>query len=210
MAKSAPFDAHSDRYDEWYERFKPAYLSGLLAVRALLPWTGDGLEVGVGSGRFAAPLGVKTGIDPARAMLDLAEARSIKVVQGVAEALSFEDNSFDYALMVVVLSFLDDAKAALAEIRRVLRPNGVLVIGFLDHGSKAGCDYLDRQAKGEMFRCATFFSSADVERLLTDAGFRNQCWVQTLFAPPEEVEKIQPIRAGHGEGVFVVVKAVSR
>lgn len=209
MARSAPFEANSERYDEWYERYKPAYLSELLAVRALLPWKGDGLEIGVGTGRFAAPLGVSTGIDPARAMLNLAEARGIRVVQGVAEALSFEDNSFDYVLMVVVLSFLDDAKAALAEIQRVLRPNGVLVIGFLDHGSKAGRDYLDRQAKGKMFRCGTFFSSAEVERLLTDAGFRDQCWVQTVFAPPEEIERTQPIRAGYGEGAFVVVKAVS-
>jgi phosphoglycolate phosphatase-like HAD superfamily hydrolase len=57
MAKSAPFETHSEPYDEWYERYQAAYLSELLAVRALLPWKGQGLEVGVGTGRFAAPLG---------------------------------------------------------------------------------------------------------------------------------------------------------
>ncbi len=81
MAKSAPFETHSEPYDEWYERHQAAYLSELLAVRALLPWKGQGLEVGVGTGRFAAPLGVKTGVDPARSMLDRAEERGVEVVQ---------------------------------------------------------------------------------------------------------------------------------
>ena len=209
MAKSAPFETHSKRYDEWYVRHQAAYLSELLAVRVLLPWKGQGLEVGVGSGRFAAPLGVKTGIDPARPMLDLAEARGVKVIKGIAEILPFEDNSFDYVLMNIVLSFLDDTRAALAEIRRVLKPNGVLVIGFLDHGSKSGRSYLDRHAHRLFFREANFFSSTDVEHLLTDAGFHDLVWVQTLFDPPEGISEIEPVRAGHGKGAFVVVKAIS-
>ncbi len=209
MAKSAPFEAHSERYDEWYVRHQAVYLSELLAVRALLPWKGQGLEVGVGTGRFAVPLGVKTGIDPAQPMLDLAEARGVEVVKGIAETLPFEDSSFDNVLIVIVLSFLDDTTAALAEIRRVLKPNGVLIIGFLDYGSKSGRSFLDRHAHKVFFREANFFSSADVEHLLTDAGFHDLCWVQTLFDPPYEVSEIEPVRAGHGNGAFVVVKAIS-
>ena len=58
MPRIAPFEAHQERYDSWFERHAAAYYSELLAVRALLPWEGRGLEVGVGTGRFAAPLGV--------------------------------------------------------------------------------------------------------------------------------------------------------
>jgi hypothetical protein len=48
-----PFVTHYSQYDGWFERQRPAYLSELLAVRALLPFQGHGLEVGVGTGRFA-------------------------------------------------------------------------------------------------------------------------------------------------------------
>ena len=51
-----PFVVHHRRYDEWFEHHEAAHLSELLAVRALLPWKGRGLEIGVGTRRFAAPL----------------------------------------------------------------------------------------------------------------------------------------------------------
>lgn len=208
MARTAPFEAHSGRYDEWYVHHQAAYLSELLAVRALLPWRGLGLEIGVGTGRFAAPLGVQVGLDPAAAMLSRARQRNIMVVQGIAEALPFADRAFDYALMVVVLSFLDDAKSGMAEIARILQPNGVLVIGFLDHGCPAGRGYLARHAHKVFFRDATFFASAEVEGLLSEAGFRDLCWVQTLCHSPEETAEIEALRPGHGDGAFVVVRAV--
>jgi len=44
--KIDPFVGHHRRYDEWFERHGPAYFSELLAVRALLPWEGRGLEIG--------------------------------------------------------------------------------------------------------------------------------------------------------------------
>ena len=81
-----PFIRHHRRYDDWFERHRAAYLSELLAVRTLLPWKGRGLEIGVGTGRFASPLGVEFGIDPAAEMLDYAEARGVRVVRAVAEA----------------------------------------------------------------------------------------------------------------------------
>ncbi|MEA1890248.1 MAG: SAM-dependent methyltransferase, partial [Pseudomonadota bacterium] len=62
MPRTAPFEAHHRRYDDWFVRHAAAYRSELLAVRALLPWHGLGLAIGVGTGRFAAPLGVQVGI----------------------------------------------------------------------------------------------------------------------------------------------------
>lgn len=75
MPRTAPFESHHRRYDEWFERHAAAYHSELLAVRAQLPWQGLGLSVGVGTGRFAAPLGVQVGIDPAHAVLGYAAKR---------------------------------------------------------------------------------------------------------------------------------------
>ncbi|MDY6943642.1 MAG: class I SAM-dependent methyltransferase [Pseudomonadota bacterium] len=166
-----------------------------------------GLEIGVGTGRFAAPLGIQVGLDPAASMLSQALQRRISVVQGIAEALPFADEMFDSALMVVVLSFLDDVVAGLTEIHRVLKPGGVLVIAFLDHDSPTGRDYLARRAHEVFFKDATFYGSAEVERLLGEVGFHDLCWVQTLFHSPEQITEIEALRPGRGDGAFVVVRA---
>jgi SAM-dependent methyltransferase len=91
MPMAAPFEVHHRRYEAWFERHEAAYHSELLAVRALLPWRGLGLEIGVGSGRFAGPLGVRVGVDPSAAMLRYANARGVLAARGVAEALPFRD-----------------------------------------------------------------------------------------------------------------------
>lgn len=208
MVRTAPYEAHSGQYDKWFAHHEAAYHSELLAVRAVLPCKGLGLEIGVGTGRFAAPLGVEVGLDPAAAMLSFAQHRQINVVRGVAESLPFADGAFDYVLMVVVLSFLEDARTGLAEIRRALRPGGVLVIGFLDQGSPSGRAYLAQHAHSVFFRDATFYASAEVEPLLSQAEFHDLCWVQTLCHPPEQMTHIEALRPGHGDGAFVVVRAV--
>ena len=206
MPRTAPFEAHHHRYDDWFVRHAAAYQSELLAVRALLPWRGLGLAIGVGTGRFAAPLGVQVGIDPAREALNYAANRGILTVQAIAEALSFSGSSFDYALSVTTICFVDDATAMLTEAYRVLKPGGELVIGFIDRTSNLGQYYLAHQAENVFYREATFYSADEVEHLLRDTGFTKPVWVQTLSKTLEETDEIEPLRAGYGQGAFVVVK----
>src|SRR5512138_1468145 len=59
------FNNNVERYEAWFTENPFAYVSELHAVRALLP-QGSGLEIGVGTGRFAAPLGIRKGIEPSR------------------------------------------------------------------------------------------------------------------------------------------------
>lgn len=207
MPRIAPFEAHHVRYDSWFERHEAAYYSELLAVRALLPWEGRGLEVGVGTGRFAAPLGVQWGIDPSPAMLDYAARRGITVRPGTAEKLPFEDESFDTVLAVTTICFVDDLPKTFAEAHRVLRPGGRLVIGFIDRASKLGEEYLHARLEQVFYREATFRSGPEVDALLTETGFENSVWVQTLSQRLEDIVEIEPIRAGHGHALFVVVGA---
>lgn len=96
--KTAPFASQHQDYDAWFEQHQAAYLSELLAVRALLPLEGRGLEICVGTGRFAGPLGVGFGIDPVARMLDHCLTRHVAVARAMAEALPFADASFDYML----------------------------------------------------------------------------------------------------------------
>ena len=206
-AGAEPFVRHHRRYDQWFERHRAAYLSELLSVRALLPWRGRGLEIGVGTGRFAGPLGVEFGIDPAADMLVHARARRVHVAGAVAEALPFADAVFDYALIVTTICFVDDAAAMLAEAHRVLRPRGELVIGFIDRTSDLGQHYFAHQAEDVFYREATFYSADEVQHLLRGTGFAGPVWAQTLFKPLDETREIEAVRTGRGEGAFVVVKA---
>jgi len=210
MSRSEAFEQHHRRYDEWFVRHRAVYESELLAVRALLPWRGEVLSLGVGTGRFAAPLGVTTGIDPSHEMLRYAAKRGISVVQGVAEALPFAPGSFAHVLCVTTICFVDDVAAMLAEAARVLTPGGRLVIGFIDRNSALGRHYLDHQTEDVFYRDATFFSANEVHSLLVDAGFIEPHWVETLSRPLNEVREIEPLRAGRGNGAFVVVSATPR
>lgn len=75
-----PFETDADVYDEWFERHDAAYRSELAAVRAALDALapcGRGLDIGAGTGRFAAPLGIADGVEPAAAIRELAEKMSV-------------------------------------------------------------------------------------------------------------------------------------
>ncbi len=204
---AAPFEAYHQRYEAWFEKHAAAYLSELLAVRAFVPWRGLGLEIGVGSGRFAAPLGVQVGVDPSRAMLALAAGRGVGVVEGTAEKLPFAAGSFDHALVVTSICFVDSPARMLAEAHRVLKPKGRLVIGFIDRDSALGKDYRAHQAESVFYREATFYSADDVAQLLGEEGFSIEAWGQTLAHPLSETLEIEPLRPGRGRCAFVVVAA---
>ncbi len=208
--KIGPFVAHHVRYDDWFERHRTAYLSELLAVRALLPLEGQGLEIGVGTGRFAGPLGVRFGIDPAGEMLGYARARGVSVARAVAEALPFAEAVFDYALLVTTICFLDDARAMVREVARVLRRGAKLIIGLIDRESALGRHYVAHQAENVFCRAAKFYSAAEVEVLLKEAGFNDLVWVQTLSSPLSEIREIEPTTTGTGRGAFIVLRCHAR
>lgn len=106
------------------------------------------LDVGCGEGRFCRMLRARgidaIGIDPTLALLDVARARDPggDYRAGRAETLPFEDAGFD--LVVSYLSLIDIAElpAAIAEMARVLRPGGALLIANLaSHVTAAAPDY---------------------------------------------------------------------
>jgi hypothetical protein len=62
-------------------RNEPTYRSELAAIKAFIPKKGRGLEIGVGTWRFAEPLGIKEGVEPAKAMAAIARERGIKSIR---------------------------------------------------------------------------------------------------------------------------------
>jgi SAM-dependent methyltransferase len=206
VPRIASFAAHHERYDRWFDEHTPAYLSELLALRSIVPVQGRGLEIGVGTARFAAPLGVRFGVDPAVEMLTYAAGRGVSVAGGMAEALPFGDGVFDYALVVTTICFVD-APRMLDEARRVLRPGGALVIGFIDRTSTIGRHYETHREDSVFYRDATFYGASEVEEMLRGAGFTVRVWAQTLFGASPVMQEIDPVRPGVGQGAFVVVRA---
>lgn len=101
---------------------------------------GRTLEVGVGTGRGLElyPEGTDlTGVDLSRGMLDLARARAERLGveadlrEGDAQDLPFPDASFDTVVCALSLCSVQDVERAVAEMHRVLRPGGRLLL--LDH-----------------------------------------------------------------------------
>ncbi|MGY0287697.1 MAG: class I SAM-dependent methyltransferase [Candidatus Methanodesulfokora washburnensis] len=112
----SPFDLYYKEYDEWYERNRFAYLTELEALKREIPRNKRGLEVGVGTGRFASPLGVPFGIDPSVGMIKVAKDRGVEVVQGVGEEMPFPDSAFDYVLLAITICFLEDPDRTILEV----------------------------------------------------------------------------------------------
>lgn len=207
MPRSAPFERHAERYENWFEAHEPAYRSELEALRRLVADPGLGVEVGVGSARFAAPLGIRVGLDPAVAMLRRARERGVDVVRGVAEALPFGADRFDTVLSVTTVCFVDDVDRMAAEARRVLRDDGALVLGYVDRDSPVGRRYQETKAHNPFYREATFVSTDELLAALDGAGFADVEFAQTVFQWPGDMDEPDPVRSGYGEGSFVGLKA---
>ncbi|MEW6543039.1 MAG: methyltransferase domain-containing protein [Nitrospirota bacterium] len=208
MRGATVFDDRAQEYDRWFDEHEPVYQAEVEAVRRFVPPTGLGLEIGVGTGRFAVPLGVGFGIDPSRKMLEVARQRGVRVCQAVGERLPFRDEQFDTVLLVTVICFVDDVPTLIRELRRVLKRGGHLLIGFINRNSELGRLYEQRKEGSAFYRDAHFYSVERVAGWVEEAGFGALRFCQTLFGLPSDMSpECVEVREGCDEGAFVMLKA---
>ncbi len=134
------------------------------------------LDLACGTGlvtrAFAGKVARLVGLDLTPAMAAQAEAALDELVIGSAEAMPFDDATFDRITCRQGIQFMDAPKAA-AEIHRVLKPGGRVVLVDLAAYGEA-----DREEYFEVLRLRNparrnFWVRGDVQRLLEDTGFRN-------------------------------------
>jgi SAM-dependent methyltransferase len=207
MAKAVVdhFQRTVESYDAWYDDHPALYQTELAALRKAVPRRGRGLEIGVGTGRFASPLSVGYGLDPSPGMLALAGRRGVRAVRGVGEALPFRSASFDLVLIVFVIEFVDDLEGFLGEAARVLRGRGRLVVGFMDKDGAWG-RHFHRTSRARRFFHPP--SPRELVAALGRAGLTFEASWQALFGPPPELRRVERPRRGFGQGSFIVFRAV--
>jgi len=207
MALTKPFDENIEQYENWFIENEFVYQSELNAIKTLIPSDKKGIEIGIGSGLFAKPLGIKDGIEPSAKMRKLAQKRGLHVIGGVGEELPLSSEIYDFALMVTTICFLDDVSKSFKEIKRILKPHGSFIIAFVDKDSPLGKVYQKHKNENLFYRSATFYSTEDVKKLLTNHRFRINKIVQTVFGDLSKINSTHKNMEGYGKGGFVCIEA---
>jgi len=139
------FVVSADAYDRFMGRYS-TLLSSQLADLAGVSGGQRVLDVGCGPGALTAELAVRVGpaavsaVDPSGPFVAAARARNpeVDVQQASAEQLPFPDQSFDATLAQLVVHFMSDPAAGMAEMKRVTRGHGVVAACVWDHAGGQG------------------------------------------------------------------------
>jgi SAM-dependent methyltransferase len=172
-----------------YDRFMGAYARPLSVELADLAGVQAGqraLDVGCGPGALTRELVSRLGpsavsaIDPSEPFVRAVRARlpGVDVRRAQAESVPFEDACFDVALAQLVVHFMADPRAGLAEMARVTRPGGVVAACVWDHGGGRGPLSVFWQAVTDLDPAASDESElagardGQLVRIFEDAGLR--------------------------------------
>ena len=176
----------AETYDAWYRTAAGRLTDSLekAAVFSLIrPGPGRALDLSCGTGNYAAELARRgwsvVGVDRSMGMLRSAQrksgapAQAPRFVLGDAATLPMRSASIDLVTLVLGLEFMEDPLGALREVRRILRPEGILVLATL---APAGLWNLWRRLKRRgtrsIWRDAQFLDQVHVRTLLTASGLR--------------------------------------
>lgn len=141
------------------------------------------LEIGVGSGMnlpfYRSPVREVLALEPAPRLLTMAKSASrttampVNFLEASAEAIPLDERSVDTVVTTWTLCSIPQAKVALAEMRRVLRPGGKLL--FAEHGQAPDASvrrWQDRLTPAWRYIGGGCHLNRPIRTMIEDAGFR--------------------------------------
>ncbi len=221
MNKPQVFDDWPERYDQWFEtpigRLIRQY-EGELILEMLKPGRGETiLDVGCGTGVFTRDIisagSYVVGLDSSLPMLQRAgrklKRHPFRVVQGDMRDLPFDENRFDKVVSVTAIEFIEDGRSAVAELFRVTKAGGIVVVASLNSlGPWAARRKAEAKKGHPIFRHALLRSPEEMHRLAPVAGTTKTAIHFQKDDDPEDVSKIE--EQGRAEkrdtGAFVVAR----
>lgn len=204
MSEKTLFDAWPDWYERWFttptgklvKETEAALVWELLDVRL----GEELLDAGCGTGIFTLDFlktGARvTGLDVSRPMLEVARGKlmghSVELIQGDMLCLPFKDESFDKAVSVTALEFIEDARTAVSELFRVTRPGGSIVVATLNSLSPWADERKTRS--GAHLLTDAFFRSPDELLACGDIdGTVGTCVHFDRSAAPDDAAKVEEV-----------------
>ena len=177
------WERHAALYDRSLGPLSRPFPRMLERIGAAVQGCGSVLEVAAGTGLVTPTLSRAAGqviaTDQAEAMVERTRVRV--AVEGLSNVqcevadvygLRFADGQFDAAVAANLLHLLPDVPAALAELRRVVRPGGVLVLPTFCHAQTVRSHVVSYLAALTGFPGQRRLSDERLQRLLRDAGLQ--------------------------------------
>ncbi|NJE84279.1 class I SAM-dependent methyltransferase [Thermococcus sp. CX2] len=185
------FDRIAKRYDDWYRTKTGRYVDRTekwLVFSMLRSRAGKALDLGCGTGNYTIELKKRgfdvIGLDASEGMLEIARAKGLNCIKGDAYSLPFPDESFDLVLSVTMFEFIHEPEKVIAEIHRVLKPGGEVLIGTMNGRSSW---FLFKRLKSlfveTAYRYARFYTPRELELLLKSGGFTEVESAGVIFFP---------------------------
>jgi hypothetical protein len=180
-------EAAYDRIGLGYSAVRRAEPRIAARIEAALGRAESVLNVGAGAGSYEPADREVTALEPSRTMIAQRPPGSAPAVQGVAEDLPFEDDSFDAAMAIITVQHWSDVRAGVAEMARVAR-NRVVVLTF------------DGPAAGDLWLVRDYFPAA----LDYHADTMPPIGELAAMLPDAAVEPV-PVPGGCADGFFVAI-----
>jgi len=182
------FNLYAEEYERWFDspEGKVLFEIEVEAVKLLMKGLRKPfLEIGVGTGRFARELGIDVGIDPSIRVLEIAKRRGVKVVRAKGENLPFKKDILGAVFILFTLCFVENALKVFEEVKGVLKPNGIVIVGIINKDSKWGKLYLKKKKESHpIYKHAMFYSINEISELMKKASLSVETYSSTLCQPP--------------------------
>jgi SAM-dependent methyltransferase len=226
---AATFRVAAEAYDRHIGRYGPA-LARALCHAATVRSGQRALDVGCGPGALTAELVERLGassvaaVEPSAPFASACAARlpGVQVEQAPAERLPFSDGEFDRTLAQLVVNFMTDPAAGIAEMARATRPGGVVAAAVWDYAGGMtllrrfwdAVVALDPEAgERDEGRSMRFCTPDELHALWAAAGLENvhvdEAIVEAEYADLEDLWR--PLESGAGpSGAYVAALPAER